>query len=406
MTGFFKDVFGITHTIEYRIPKIMTQIIKNRDTLGSAISDESKICIQHFLQSYELLYQMVLCYYNNLKTTNVRYRQYYLILRTAYREFLGFLTTELESFITNLKTKCKAGEKQDVLLAIIAFFLQTNTILTSVKQLDIKERQKHILPTTANCRKNSKQSIFTCLNKTEDAGCALYQANIDRKGYREYILKQLSHLKSIIIQLTKSFDFECTSIRKLINQLKKLDVVLQQYAVSSLYQNIREYDVNDPQHQEYLRREWTDESSRKFNHQLKRIQTTKCNGQQHKLIVRLNIARSKQQVVKAIQDGANVNGVLSNGSMPLFAAFSKPKAKEIILALIQNGVDINATMASGWTALMEAAKRGDVDIVNILLEKGANINATDNVGSTAIKVAAKKGHMNIVNILSEKGGRY
>lgn len=50
-------------------------------------------------------------------------------------------------------------------------------------------------------------------------------------------------------------------------------------------------------------------------------------------------------------------------------------------------------------ALIEAAKLGKVDIINLLIQQGANINGTDHIGCTALIHAARGGHLKAVHLL-------
>lgn len=54
-------------------------------------------------------------------------------------------------------------------------------------------------------------------------------------------------------------------------------------------------------------------------------------------------------------------------------------------------------------ALIAAAQRGIVSVVQVLLDEGANINAKTNDGDTALIIAALEGHADIVTLLTEKG---
>ncbi len=58
---------------------------------------------------------------------------------------------------------------------------------------------------------------------------------------------------------------------------------------------------------------------------------------------------------------------------------------------------------AGWTALMYAAWRGEVDVVRQVLESRPDVNATDKDGHTALSRAAWRGHVEIVRILLDAG---
>lgn len=57
----------------------------------------------------------------------------------------------------------------------------------------------------------------------------------------------------------------------------------------------------------------------------------------------------------------------------------------------------------GWSALIEAAANGRLDVVKLLLDKGANLMATDENRRNILHVAALRGHIDVVRfLLNEK----
>lgn len=67
--------------------------------------------------------------------------------------------------------------------------------------------------------------------------------------------------------------------------------------------------------------------------------------------------------------------------------------------------DINVPDKSGNTALMYAARFGDVKIVEYLLGRGAKVNVSSSVGSTPLSNAAAEGFANIVEMLIKRGAK-
>jgi len=60
------------------------------------------------------------------------------------------------------------------------------------------------------------------------------------------------------------------------------------------------------------------------------------------------------------------------------AAMAQDTAK--VIALLASGADVNAKgKYSGWTPLMLAARKGDIELVNFLLSNGADVNAKSDV---------------------------
>jgi ankyrin repeat protein len=62
---------------------------------------------------------------------------------------------------------------------------------------------------------------------------------------------------------------------------------------------------------------------------------------------------------------------------------------------------VNAKDADGRTALMLAAERGDVEIVQALLQKGASTDIKNRDGKTAATIAEVNGHVEVARLLRE-----
>jgi ankyrin repeat protein len=96
---------------------------------------------------------------------------------------------------------------------------------------------------------------------------------------------------------------------------------------------------------------------------------------------------------------------------------------EVVKLLVANGADINATSTveeakkrrgvvytqgedqhtGGVTALVLAARQGNLEAVKALAEAGADLNKTSGDGSSAMVVAVQNGHYDIARYLVEKG---
>ena len=73
-------------------------------------------------------------------------------------------------------------------------------------------------------------------------------------------------------------------------------------------------------------------------------------------------------------------------------------------SILNNGkANINAKDRDGWTALIWASCKGDLEIVKLLVENGADIDAKDNEGWSALMEASYEGHLKVVKYLVEKG---
>jgi TonB family protein len=66
--------------------------------------------------------------------------------------------------------------------------------------------------------------------------------------------------------------------------------------------------------------------------------------------------------------------------------------------LVQSG-DINAKDRYGWTALIYAAEKGDLESLSTLLSHSADPNVKDESGNTALMYAAEEGRLDQVNAM-------
>ncbi len=62
-------------------------------------------------------------------------------------------------------------------------------------------------------------------------------------------------------------------------------------------------------------------------------------------------------------------------------------------------MDVNAVNRWGRTALIWAAKRGSLELVELLYEKGTDINVADEKGMTALMYAQQEKHIDVVEFL-------
>jgi|SRR5215213_2843807 len=65
--------------------------------------------------------------------------------------------------------------------------------------------------------------------------------------------------------------------------------------------------------------------------------------------------------------------------------------------------DVNQTDQEGYTPLMRAAERGQVNVVRALLKRGAEVDARRPGGFTALMLAAQKGSLPVVKVLLAAG---
>lgn len=71
--------------------------------------------------------------------------------------------------------------------------------------------------------------------------------------------------------------------------------------------------------------------------------------------------------------------------------------------LVANGAWVEQVCRKKWTAMHEAAKVGNVDILMMLLRNGGRVNHKDVLGVTPLSVAAEHGHFHVTEILVNCG---
>ena len=137
-------------------------------------------------------------------------------------------------------------------------------------------------------------------------------------------------------------------------------------------------------------------------------------------------SRSGKPVVveQLIASGANVNARAARGQTPLMWAVSQ-KHPDVVKVLLAHGADVSARSdvwsqvmavpphgylpynktipAGGETALLFAARVGDVASARLLVAAGANVNDADAWGVSATTLAAHSGYGELVEFLLEKG---
>ena len=91
---------------------------------------------------------------------------------------------------------------------------------------------------------------------------------------------------------------------------------------------------------------------------------------------------NSDMILLLLKRGANINARDYGGSTPLINA--NAGATEV---LVDHGANIEAVNDSNQTALMLAARNGDVETVRILLEYGAKVGVKDQWGGTALYFA-------------------
>ena len=107
-----------------------------------------------------------------------------------------------------------------------------------------------------------------------------------------------------------------------------------------------------------------------------------------------------QQILSAIESGANVNAKNEYGWTPLLIAAANNKDALVSSALIQAGADVNASN-DGWTSLIRAVCFNEnPEVTSVLIQAGADIHAKNNYGKTALEYAIEDKNEKIIELLT------
>jgi len=119
----------------------------------------------------------------------------------------------------------------------------------------------------------------------------------------------------------------------------------------------------------------------------------------------------KECVAALLKAGANPRMLTSpdenvGGKNALhFAALNGHEEVITVLLNHNHGTAIDAPTTNGLTALMLAAGRGHVRVVDVLLKAGADVNATDRDGMSVLSYAAKLGRPSVIPMLLQAGAK-
>ena len=113
--------------------------------------------------------------------------------------------------------------------------------------------------------------------------------------------------------------------------------------------------------------------------------------------------RRLPRVICAVFAVALLSGAAILPATPLVDAARRGEV-EVVRSLLESGGDVNEARGDGLTALHAAAERGHVEITKLLISAGAELDAGTRIGGyTSLHLAARGGHTSVVMALAEVG---
>ena len=108
-------------------------------------------------------------------------------------------------------------------------------------------------------------------------------------------------------------------------------------------------------------------------------------------------------VLYMLSQGISPNTIVNGGDPALVRAIRMDSYTVVDALLSAKGIEVDTASEYGETALMLAAFKGNMELVQRLLAEGASVNRIG--GWTPLHYAAAEGHNEIVKLLLEKGAR-
>ncbi|MBQ6773099.1 MAG: ankyrin repeat domain-containing protein [Synergistaceae bacterium] len=115
---------------------------------------------------------------------------------------------------------------------------------------------------------------------------------------------------------------------------------------------------------------------------------------------------SNYEIIKAVNEGADVKYSDSNGFSVLMCVIERGLSPELVKLMLERGSNVNSADNKGNTALIIAAKNCGEEIIMLLLDNKADKNALNNNGKNAYSYArgnAKLKNSQVINLLKPEG---
>ncbi len=118
--------------------------------------------------------------------------------------------------------------------------------------------------------------------------------------------------------------------------------------------------------------------------------------------IRMAVAEDDLEAVeRLLSEGAEINAMKGPFKTSILMEAAVRGNVEVMKLLIEHGADVNMADKDGWTALMGAVVQGHTESVKLLLKHGAKVRARNHNGETALIMAAKMKHTEIRDALLE-----
>ncbi|GLH09963.1 Poly [ADP-ribose] polymerase tankyrase [Gryllus bimaculatus] len=112
-----------------------------------------------------------------------------------------------------------------------------------------------------------------------------------------------------------------------------------------------------------------------------------------------NTSKNPEMTRTLLEMGLNPNLSHSSSELPALHLAIIDGAVEIVAVLLENGADVNATLSNGTSPLHTAVKGDNVKLIELLLSHGANPNILDNNFQTPTYIAAERGNVEALDII-------
>ncbi|AFM27021.1 ankyrin repeat domain-containing protein [Desulfomonile tiedjei] len=106
---------------------------------------------------------------------------------------------------------------------------------------------------------------------------------------------------------------------------------------------------------------------------------------------------------RLLAEGTNINASKGKYKTTILMEAAVRGNLEVMKLLLDKGANIDMVDQDGWTALMGATVQGRIEPVRLLLEHGADVNAKNCNGETALVMATGMQHSEIEDVLREHG---